>query len=332
MTTLTSPSPNQLSQRLATHLVNGLLAVKPLANFAKHQARTMMIRRAESIGVYWRQEVQALRSRQHTTLDPDALAPEWEQELDMVRSPNLVYPSYYLTSFHAYEEGNLGWQPALEVEVAAQAVHARLFPAAGAQGDARLRQSYHTILQQPLSVPPQDILDIGCSVGMSTFALQQCYPNAQITGVDLSPYFLAIAHYRDQQRIQPALADTPPLRPIRWVHAAAEQTGLPDASFDLVSAFLIFHELPQSAAIAILHEARRLLRPGGHLAIMEMNPQSEVYAAMPPYILTLLKSTEPYLDDYFGLDLGKALHQAGFAPPMQQCNSPRHRTVIAQAR
>ncbi|MEB3360360.1 MAG: class I SAM-dependent methyltransferase [Synechococcales bacterium] len=333
MTTTLPPTPtNQLSQRLATHLVNGLLAVKPLASFAKHQARSMMIRRAESIGVYWRQEVQTLRSRQHTTRSPHELAPEWAAELELVRSPDLVYPSYYLTSFHAYAEGNLGWQPALEVEVAAQAVHARLFPEAGAQGDARLRQSYHTILQQQLPAAPKDILDIGCSVGMSTFALQQCYPDAALTGVDLSPYFLAIAHYRDQQRIQPALTETPPLRPIRWVHAAAEQTGLPDASFDLVSAFLIFHELPQSAAIAILHEARRLLRPGGHLAIMEMNPQSQAYAKMPPYILTLLKSTEPYLDEYFGLDLAQEIYQAGFTYPTQQCNSPRHRTVIAQTR
>jgi len=50
------------------------------------------------------------------------------------------------------------------------------------------------------------------------------------------------------------------------------------------------HELPQSATRQIFHEARRLLRPVcdyGH------EPQSEVYAKMAPYILTLLKSTEP---------------------------------------
>lgn len=48
-----------------------------------------------------------------------------------------------------------------------------------------------------------------------------------------------------------------------WIHAAAEATGLPDASFDLVSAHLLFHELPQSAAIDILREARRLPASGG---------------------------------------------------------------------
>ena len=51
---------------------------------------------------------------------------------------------------------------------------------------------------------------------------------------------------------------------------------------------------------------------------------------MPPYILTLLKSTEPYLDDYFSLDIESALVSAGFAPPTIVSNTPRHRTIIAR--
>ncbi|MFM7428212.1 MAG: methyltransferase domain-containing protein [Elainella sp.] len=316
---------NSITPSLASQLVNGILAIKPLANLAKHQARSMMIKRAETIGVYWRQQVQELRARQGKT----EFADSWEQELADLQSPNLVYPDYYLTSFHAYEQGNLSWEAAMEVEVAAYAVHARIWPDAGAQGDAMLRQSFHTLVQQQLASPPQTILDLGCSVGMSTFALQSLYPQAQITGVDLSPYFLAVAQYQARRR---AAAHQQPDGPaITWVHAAAEATGLPDGSFDLVSAHLLFHELPQAAALAILREARRLLRPGGHLAIMDMNPDSEVYAKMPPYILTLLKSTEPYLDQYFALDLEQAVLEASFAQPTVVCNSPRHRTVIAQA-
>jgi ubiquinone/menaquinone biosynthesis C-methylase UbiE len=302
---------------LASQLVNGVLAVQPLANLAKHQARSMMIKRAESIGVSWRQEVQALRSRQGNT----EFATDWDRELAQLQS-GLTYPDYYLTSFHAYEQGNLSWDAAMEVEVAAHAVHARIWPEAGAKGDAMLRQSFHRLLQQEISPDPQVILDIGCSVGMSSFALQALYPQAQITGIDLSPYFLAVAQYQAQRR---NLA-----QPITWVHAAAEATGFPDASFDLVSAHLVFHELPQSAAVEILREARRVLRPGGHLAIMDMNPHSEVFAKMPPYILTLLKSTEPYLDQYFALDLEQAICEVGFAKPVLFCNSHRHRTLIAQ--
>lgn len=314
MTAVTTSAPNFASQ-----LINGILAVKPLADLAKHQARSMMIKRAESIGVFWRQEVQSLRSRNGEF----EFSPAWDIERSQIEAADLVYPDYYLTSFHAYEQGNLNWDAAMEVEVAAHAVHARIWPDAGAQGDAMLRQSFHRVLQQQISAVPQDIVDLGCSVGMSTFALQSIYPQAKITGVDLSAYFLAVAHYRSQQRQG---------LPITWVHAAAEATGLPEASFDLVSAHLVFHELPQTAAIAILHEARRLLRPGGHLAIMDMNPGSEVFAKMPPYVLTLLKSTEPYLDQYFALNLEQAIYDAGFTKPTVVCNSPRHRTLVTQVR
>jgi hypothetical protein len=65
---------------------------------------------------------------------------------------------------------------------------------------------------------------------------------------------------------------------------------------------------------------------------MDMNPRSEVHAKMPPYILTLLKSTEPYLDDYFTFDIESAIESAGFTRPTVTCNSPRHRTIIAQVR
>jgi len=47
--------------------------------------------------------------------------------------------------------------------------------------------------------------------------------------------------------------------------------------------------------------------------------------------LTLLKSTEPYMDDYFSFDLEGAIVQAGFTQPTLICNTPRHRTIVAQA-
>jgi ubiquinone/menaquinone biosynthesis C-methylase UbiE len=304
MTTVVNTEPGFVSR-----LVNGILAIKPLADFAKQKARNMMIQRAEKIGVPWRQTVQELRSR------------DWEPDLKRVTNPQLTYPDYYLRSFHAYDNGNLSWQAAFEVEVAAYAVHAGIWPNAGAQGDTRLRQTYRDILKAQIVEAPEDIVDLGCSVGMSTFALQDAYPQARITGVDLSPYFLAVADDSSQQR----------QASINWVHAAAEATGLPSASFDLVSIFLVCHELPQSATGQIFREARRLLRPNGYLGIMDMNPKSQAFATMPPYILTLLKSTEPYLDEYFTLDIEQAIVEAGFNPPTITANSPRHRTIVARA-
>jgi len=292
---------------LASRLVNKVLAIKPLANLAKHQARQMMIKRAEKIGVPWTKRVQELKTR------------DWETDLTQVQNPQVAYPDYYLKSFHAYEQGNLDWEAALEVEVAAHAVHAGIWKDSGAQGDRLLRSSYHEIIISQIP-NPQTILDLGCSVGMSTFALQELYPNAAITGLDLSPHFLAVAKYSSIERNSA----------INWLHSTAEATPLAANSFDLVSSFLMFHELPQLPTQQVLQEAQRLLKPGGYLTIMDMNPKSEIYAKMPPYILTLLKSTEPYLDDYFSLDIESALVAAGFATPTITSNTPRHRTIIAR--
>ncbi|MEB3215947.1 MAG: class I SAM-dependent methyltransferase [Nostocales cyanobacterium 94392] len=293
---------------LSTRLINGLLGIKPLYSIAKHQARQMMVKRGERIGVPWKKQVEEMK------------AVDWENQINKVENSQVSYPDYYLTSFHAYEEGNLGWKPALELEVAALTVHSTLFNKAGElAGDSKLRSSFHNVVKSQIP-QPQDILDLACGVGLSTFALQETYPQAKVTGLDLSAYFLSVANYRSQQR----------QAHINWVHGAAESTGLPDATFDLVSIFLTCHELPQSATREIFTEARRLLRPHGHLAIMDMNPHSKVYQQMPPYVFTLLKSTEPYLDEYFSLDIKEALVNAGFQTPTITPNSPRHRTVIAK--
>jgi SAM-dependent methyltransferase len=271
---------------LASRLINGALAIAPVANLLKQQARSMMIKRAESIGVAWTQEAAFLRARGEET---------WSAALAQVQTPGLTYPDYYLQPFHAYNTGNLSWEAATEVEVAAYAAHARIWSDAGSkEGDARLRHSFHTLLKQH-------------------------YPDAAITGLDLSPYFLAIAQYRTQQT----------LRNLEWIHSAAENTPFPDQSFDLVSICLMCHELPQNATKAIFQEAKRLLKPGGHFAIMDMNPKSEVFAKLPPYVFTLLKTTEPHLDEYFTLDFEAALMEAGFNRPFTAKNSPRHRTFIA---
>ena len=303
--------PTKKSLGLSSRLVNGILAIKPLADFAKTRARNMMINRAEALGVPWRKNLDQLSER------------NWDCEWDAVVNRQLQYPEYYVTSFHAYPEGNLSWKAAWEVESAAYAVHATIWQEAGVKGDAKLRQSYHQVLQEQLTSLPNTIVDLGCGVGMSTLTLQDIYPQAQITGVDLSPYFLAVASYRASQ-----VSNNAPN--INWLNVAAEATGLPDNSCDLVAACLVFHELPATAAQNVILEARRILRPGGHLAIMDMNPQSEKFLKMPSYILTLLKSTEPYLDQYFGLDISKTFVESGFATPTITFNSPRHRTIIAE--
>ena len=136
------------------------------------------------------------------------------------------------------------------------------------RGDARLRSSFGQctaqLLQQLGARPVVDALDVGCATGLSSLALLRQFEGAHCTGVDLSPHFLAVGRHL-QSRREAAAGE---LEPLQLLHALAEDTRLPAGSYDLVSTCLVFHELPQEPARAILREAFRLLRPGGALAIM----------------------------------------------------------------
>ena len=92
------------------------------------------------------------------------------------------------------------------------------------------------------------------------------------------------------------------------------------------------HELPADATRAVLAEVHRLLRPGGVIAQVDQDPDSEVIRRLPAPIATLLKSTEPYLEDYFSLDLPSELEAAGFHHVRRVPCDRRHRVLVATRR
>jgi hypothetical protein len=51
---------------------------------------------------------------------------------------------------------------------------------------------------------------------------------------------------------------------------------------------------------------------------------------MPAPLATLLKSTEPYLADYFALDMEAALREAGFEAIRRVASDHRHRVLVAR--
>lgn len=174
-----------------------------------------------------------------------------------------------------------------------------------------------------------EILDIGAATGLSSLALLKAFPGASVTALDLSPHFLAVGKYLQQQRMAVAAVKEP--ERLTFMHGIAEETGLPEESFDLVSLCLVCHELPEEASRSIFAEAARVLRPGGALAIMEMNPRSEAFQRVlrSPVPYVVFKSTEPYLLEYIGMDMAAAIEDAGLESVREVENSPRHRTVVA---
>ncbi|MBD2112087.1 MULTISPECIES: class I SAM-dependent methyltransferase [Cyanophyceae] len=311
--TTTKLKPDWAGNDLLSRIVNRAIQTPALYALMKRQARQVLIKTAEKNGVPWRQ----------TCLDLDT--PEMRQRLDELTNPAVVYPDYYQVPFHAYSEGNLCWQAAFEAAPATYAMALRVWPQeelSWQTAQARLRHSFLEVLDQHGPAEVTDILDVGCSVGISTLSLHRHYAQrnpVRTVGLDLSPYMLVVAQSQDTNR-----------EIAQWVHGAAEATGFPAASFDVVTMQFVAHELPRAATQAIFDEARRVLRPGGVLAIVDNNPKSPVIQALPPVLFTLMKSTEPWSDDYYTFDLEAALVEAGFEPPITVPSDPRHRTLVAR--
>ena len=116
----------------------------------------------------------------------------------------------------------------------------------------------------------------------------------------------------------------------QWTHANAEETEVPDCSFDPITLQFVIHESARRATTAILREAMRLLPPGGHLTIVDNSPQSSVIQNLPPVLFTLMKSTEPWSDDYYTFNVEAAMQSVGFEHIATVASDPRHRTILGR--
>ncbi len=108
----------------------------------------------------------------------------------------------------------------------------------------------------------QDIFEMGTSSGHYTVALAKKFPHARITGCDLSVPMLEHAQ-RTGNEMGCAW---------RLIQAPFEDSGLPDESFDLVTSYIVLHEIPVDATHTMFAEAFRLLRPGGQVLMTDIRP------------------------------------------------------------
>jgi len=211
---------------------------------------------------------------------------DWEAESDRLRRPDLTYPHYYSSqNFHGIEGGYLNPGASVSYDPITQYV---LPP-----NETWVRQG----LIDSIKGTPRRILDLGCGTGSTTLMLKQAFPQAQVIGLDLSPYMLVMAEHK---------AKTAGLN-IQWCHGNAEETGFPEASFDLVTASLLFHETPPTAAKSILREGFRILTAGGEVLILDGNQKT---LRQVDWLTEVFE--EPYIKDYAASSVDAGMGAAGF--------------------
>ncbi|NND68953.1 MAG: class I SAM-dependent methyltransferase [Halioglobus sp.] len=131
------------------------------------------------------------------------------------------------------------------------------------------------------------VLDVGCAGGHMAQALLDA-GSRDVWGLDPSPYLLQHAAAR-----YPA---------VKFVQGIAENTGFRDGRFGGATACFLMHELPPRYLDAALAELRRVIRPGGLLAVIEPSPE-QINESLPK--LTLRHG---WRGIYFGL-LARRMHE-----------------------
>jgi ubiquinone/menaquinone biosynthesis C-methylase UbiE len=177
------------------------------------------------------------------------------------------------------------------------------------------------------------VLDMACGVGMSTRALKKAFDgveNVTIIGVGTSPemiemselltvhesdletattpggfrYFVRkIAHRLTRRKPLSRQIEAAEVSNITFYVGNAEATPFPEASFDLVTTMYCFHEVPERGRDAIIKEARRLLKPGGVYAVVDISTEyspSESMLSGEPYVIEYQQNINQQLANISG--------------------------------
>ena len=126
----------------------------------------------------------------------------------------------------------------------------------------------------PSLAPGGDLLDVGCGPGTITVDFARRVAPGRVVGLDAS------AEVIDKAR---ALAAAEGVLNVEFVVGDAYSTGLADDSFDVVHAHQILHHLADP--VEVLREMRRVVKPGGVVAVREVDYAGTVIHPLTPGLL-----------------------------------------------
>jgi ubiquinone/menaquinone biosynthesis C-methylase UbiE len=210
--------------------------------------------------------------------------------------PDFVVPDYVRAS-DTHQHPGATWGRDIDAFVYEWATEVGSF----ALGDADRPLDWYAALMVE-RFAPRAILDLGCSLGKCARALKRAAPDATVDACDVAAPLLKLAHLRTE-----ALGVD-----IMFWQRAAEALGFADASFDLVSSHWLVHEMPPAAIRRALREMRRVLRPGGAVALYDMHltPGGPIAAWL--HRGYAARNNEPFAAAYAELYLAAELTEAGF--------------------
>ena len=312
--------------RKATYITPRMLSTdKPpklwntLSSVLKINARQWFISRAEKLGIDWS------NLKEQNVKKMDRLIELKNNFTDYT----MTYPEYYKQPFHGYDSGNLNWLAAVEGEPATLSIALNYWKemnVAPVVSQDWLRynitSNIKNFLQRNTSSInyPKEILDIGCSVGISSEFLYKSFIHSNITGIDLSPFFVSMAKLRAEElKI-----------PIRYYHQNAENTQFQSNTFDLVTCNFLMHELPEDATKNILDEIHDKIKSGGVIAITDLTPatlKNDLFVSQ--FRRWAFEVTEPHIYGYYKRDMTLLLQEAGFVDVTQCQNDPLNSVWLA---
>ena len=136
------------------------------------------------------------------------------------------------------------------------------------------------------------VLDLGTGTGIIAHTMAPFVK--RVVGVDISEEMLKRAH-------------NPAFKNIEWKPMDAHELKFPDASFDKVTARMVFHHITDETMMA-MSECHRVLKKGGRMIFSEGVPPTRHVV---PFYTEMFKLKEERLT-FMEEDLEKLMRQAGF--------------------
>jgi len=118
------------------------------------------------------------------------------------------------------------------------------------------RNDYPYILKEIRQLNFNTLLDAGCGTAPMLSLLTRVYPDKKFTGLDITPGMIERAEEKQ-------------LENTRFCTGDCEEMPFRDNTFDIIICSQCLHHLPQPQRF--FNEAKRTLRPGGHLILRDMS-------------------------------------------------------------